>query len=118
MSDFGDFISKRRLELNMTLRGFAKELGVSAPYLSDIEKGNREPNEKKLLDSLVRGLKLNSEEAIKLFDMAAAQKKELAKDVSDYVTENEMAKVALRTAKAKGATKADWEQFIKVLEDK
>ena len=46
MSEFGDFISKRRLELNMTLRGFAKELGVSAPYLSDIEKGNREPNEK------------------------------------------------------------------------
>lgn len=61
MSDFVDFISKRRLELNMTLRGFAKELGVSAPYISDIEKGNREPNEKKLLDSLVRVLNLNPE---------------------------------------------------------
>ena len=93
MSEFGDFISKRRLELNMTLRGFASELGVSAPYLSDIEKGNREPNEKKLLDSLVRVLKLTPEEAAKLYDMAAAQKNELAKDVSEYVTENEMAKV-------------------------
>ena len=118
MSEFGDFISKRRLELNMTLRGFASELGVSAPYLSDIEKGNREPNEKKLLDSLVRVLKLTPEEAAKLYDMAAAQKNELAKDVSEYVTENEMAKVALRKAKANGATKEDWERFIKDLEDK
>lgn len=118
MSEFGDFISKRRLELNMTLRGFAKELDVSAPYLSDIEKGNREPNEKKLLDSLVRVLKLTPEEANKLYDMAAAQKNELAKDVSEYVTENDMAKVALRTAKAKGATREDWERFIKDLEDK
>ena len=118
MSEFGDFISKRILELNMTLRGFAKELDVSAPYLSDIEKGNREPNEKKLLDSLVRVLKLTPEEANKLYDMAAAQKNELAKDVSEYVTENDMAKVALRTAKAKGATREDWERFIKDLEDK
>ncbi|MGN0897188.1 MAG: helix-turn-helix domain-containing protein [Succinivibrio sp.] len=118
MSEFGDFISKRRLELNMTLRGFAKELGVSAPYLSDIEKGNREPNEKTLLDSLVRVLHLTPDEQNKLYDMAAAQKNELAKDVSEYVTENDMAKVALRTAKAKGATKEDWERFIKDLEDK
>lgn len=118
MSEFGDFISKRRFELNKTLRGFAKELGVSASYISDIEKGNREPNKKELLDSLVRVLKLNPEEANKLFDMAAAQKNELAKDVSEYVTENDMAKVALRTAKTRGATKEDWERFIQDLEDK
>ena len=118
MGEFGDYISKKRQELCMTLRGFAKDLGVSPSYISDIEKGNREPNEKKLLDSLVRVLKLNQEEAEKLYDMAAAQKNELAQDVSEYVNENDFAKVALRTAKEVNATEEDWKEFIEKLKVK
>lgn len=118
MGVFGEFISKRRQELGMSLRGLAKELGKAPSYVSDIEKGNREPNEKSLLESLVKVLQLSQEEANKLYDMAAAQKNELAQDVSEYVNENELAKVALRTAKENGATKADWEEFIEKLKEK
>lgn len=118
MGEFGDYISKKRQELGMTLRGFAKDLGVSPSYISDIEKGNREPNEKKLLDSLVRVLNLTQAEAEKLYDMAAAQKNELAQDVSEYVSENNFAKVALRTAKELNATEEDWKDFIDKLKVK
>lgn len=118
MGAFGDYISHKRQEMGFTLRGLAKELGLSASYISDIEKGNREPNEKSLLDSLVKVLELNSEEAEKLYDMAAEQKNELAQDVSEYVNENSLAKVALRTAKTHGATDEDWKKFIEGLNNK
>ena len=118
MGVFGDYISNKRQEKGFTLRGLAKKLGLSASYISDIEKGNREPNEKTLLDSLVKVLELNSEEAEKLYDMAAEQKNELAQDVSEYVNENSLAKVALRTAKTQCATDEDWKKFIEGLNNK
>lgn len=118
MGAFGEYISNKRQEKGFTLRGFAKELGMSASYVSDIEKGNREPNEKNLLDSLIKVLELSSDEAEKLYDMAAEQKNELAQDVSEYVNENSLAKVALRTAKTQGATDEDWKKFIEGLNSK
>lgn len=118
MGAFGDFVSKRRQELGMTLRGFAKELDMSPSYVSDIEKGNRQPNEKSLLDSLVRVLKLSSDEAEKLYDLAAEPRNEVAQDVSEYLNENNLAKVALRTAKSAGATEDDWNRFINELKER
>lgn len=32
---------KRRLKANLSLREVAQELGISAPYLSDLERGRR-----------------------------------------------------------------------------
>lgn len=118
MGAFGDYIKEKRQGLGMTLRGFAKDLNKSPSYVSDIENGNREPNEKELLESIVNVLKLSQEEANKLYDMAAAQKNELAQDVSDYVNKTELAKVALRTARVNGATEKDWKEFIEKLKEK
>ena len=42
----GSFIKERREQLGKTLRGFAAELDIAAPYLHDIEKDNRTPSEK------------------------------------------------------------------------
>ena len=36
---FGSYLKSRRESLNMSLRGLASELKVSAAYISDIEKG-------------------------------------------------------------------------------
>lgn len=117
MGEFGNFITEKRKVLNMSLRTLAKELGISPSYASDIEKGNRKPNDKSLLDSLVKVLQLNQEETNTLYDLSASQKENaLAQDVTEYVNENEIAKIALRKAKAKGATEADWQKFINDLE--
>lgn len=112
MGEFGEYIMNKRKDMKMTLRGFAKKLGVSPSYVSDIENGNREPNGSELLDSLVRALELDEIEAEKMYDLAAAQRNEIAQDVSRYVNENNMAKVALRTARSYGATDEDWKRFI------
>ena len=37
-ANFGEFISKKRVEKKITLRKMADMLGVSAPFLTDVEK--------------------------------------------------------------------------------
>ena len=39
---FGMYVSKLRNDAGLSLREFAKQLGISAPYLSDIEKQKRD----------------------------------------------------------------------------
>jgi transcriptional regulator with XRE-family HTH domain len=40
----GEKIRARRLELRVTLREFARRVGVSAPYVTDLEAGRRHPS--------------------------------------------------------------------------
>ena len=40
-ANFGEFISKKRVEKKITLRKMADMLGVSAPFLTDVEKDRR-----------------------------------------------------------------------------
>lgn len=42
-ANFGEFISKKRVEKKITLRKMADMLGVSAPFLTDVEKDRRNP---------------------------------------------------------------------------
>ena len=53
----GSFIREKRERLGKTLRGLAAELEIAAPYLHDIEKGNRTPSEK-LLPAFIKYLLL------------------------------------------------------------
>ncbi len=55
---FGEFIQKRREARQITLRGMAETLKVSAPYLSDIEKGRRNPPEMDKLERMAQVLSL------------------------------------------------------------
>ena len=40
---FGEFLQRKREEKEITLRRMADKLGFSAPFLSDVEKGRRNP---------------------------------------------------------------------------
>jgi transcriptional regulator with XRE-family HTH domain len=44
----GQEIRRLRIKAGYTLTRFAKELGITAPYLSDIEHDRRRPSEEKL----------------------------------------------------------------------
>jgi len=43
MSDFGKMLNKARLKRGLSLGQLAKHMGVTAPYISDIENGKRAP---------------------------------------------------------------------------
>lgn len=50
MEALGSYIRRRRDELDLSLREFARRLNCSAPFISDIELGRRNPSEKVLAD--------------------------------------------------------------------
>ena len=50
MEALGPFMRKRRDELDLSLREFAKRLDCSAAFVSDIELGRRHPSEKVLAE--------------------------------------------------------------------
>jgi transcriptional regulator with XRE-family HTH domain len=41
MSNFGKEVKKAIIDKDIKLKDLAKEIGISAPYMSDILKGNR-----------------------------------------------------------------------------
>jgi transcriptional regulator with XRE-family HTH domain len=54
-------IIRRQRELNaLSMRRFADMVGISNPYMSQIERGLREPSEK-VLDAIARNLDLSAE---------------------------------------------------------
>ena len=50
MEGLGSFMRRRRDELDLSLREFAKRLDCSAAFISDIELGRRHPSDKVLAE--------------------------------------------------------------------
>lgn len=109
---FGEFVKEKRQSLNITLRAFAYELDIAPSYVSDIEKGKRNAPTQDILDAMVRVLKLNDDEKNKLFDLAAESKNEIAQDITEYVSDNQNVRVALRRAKELNLGEEEWLQII------
>lgn len=109
---FGEFVKEKRQSLNITLRAFADELGIAPSYVSDIEKGKRNAPTQDILEDMVRVLHLNDNDKNNLFDLAAESKNEVAQDITEYVSDNQNVRVALRRAKELNLGEEEWLQII------
>jgi len=115
---FGKFIEERRKALGITLRGFAAELDIAPAYMSDIEKGRRYPPDKKL-DDIARILKLEGTDKEKLLDMAALTRvNTVSPDLPEYIMDKDLARVALRRAKAGNLSDEGWQEVIDLINKK
>jgi transcriptional regulator with XRE-family HTH domain len=59
-SPLGEFIRRQRELQELSMRQLADLVGISNPYLSQIERGLREPSER-VLDSIAENLHLSAE---------------------------------------------------------
>lgn len=107
----GCFIRDRRERLGKTLRGLAAELDIAAPYLHDIEKDNRTPSEK-LLPSFIKTLLLSTEDEITLYDLVGTRRQGLYPDLSAYMQQSSLARVALRKARDCNIPDTMWIKII------
>jgi transcriptional regulator with XRE-family HTH domain len=114
---FGDLIAEKRKEQGVSLRGMAEELGIAAPYLSDIEKGRRNPPNIKMLEKIISILKLTDAECDLMFDYAGDDRKEVSPDLPDYIMDIPEARTALRKAKAMGKDAQFWVEINKKLDE-
>lgn len=114
---FGELVKEMRLKKNVSLRKLAEEIGVAAPYLSDVEKGRRNPLSEEKMRKVIEVLGLTPEEANELFDHAALERKgTVAPDISSYVSDHESVRAALRKAKSMNLGDDDWLRIIEEME--
>ena len=114
----GCFITQKRMERDLTLRGFAQKVGISPVYLCNIEKGRRPMTAEDTLERIAAILSLDKDEKAKLLDLAAKSKSipVVAADLPEYINERDIVRVALRTAKDVDATDEEWQEFIEKLQ--
>lgn len=115
-SKFGDFITDKRKEYGISLRGMADELNIAAPYLSDIEKGRRNPPNIEMLEKIASILKLTASEKDIMFDYAGEERNEISPDLPEYIMDMPEARTALRKARDKGKNADFWEKISQTLD--
>ena len=93
----------------------AEMIGITAPYLTDIEKDRRHPPEMEKLELISQILMLNDEAKTTMYDLAGQTRNSVAPDLPDYLMEHDYVSAALRTARDLDASEADWLKFVEEL---
>lgn len=112
---FGEYLKQKRLDKEITLRGFAKLVDISPVYLCDLEKGRKAAPSMEVMQKMVSKLALNKEEFERFYDLAALEqtaKNPIPKDLNAFLKDNRVIVSALRTAKDLDATDEEWQDFI------
>ena len=125
MGKFGDMIKNKRLEKRINLRKMAQLLEISPSYLSDLENGKRLPPNgdndiyRNLLENISKLLEMTNQETEKLqlyADEELIGKGYVTKEMSEYLSVNQMAVTALRKAKNANADENTWKEIVRILE--
>lgn len=111
-ANFGEFISKKRIEKKITIRKMAEMLNVSAPFLTDVEKDRRNPFDMEKLTQLASILNLSKEENALMLDLAGKKRNAVAPDLPEYIMGRDYVSAALRTARDLDAGEEEWNQFV------
>ena len=110
MEGIGPYVRRRRDELDMSLREFAKKLDCSPAFISDVELGRRHPSDKVLIE-IAKILKVKVEELRKM-DLRAPI------DEIKRVTQNDPTfALAFRTVLDKNISADELLEFVRKKED-
>lgn len=109
---FGELLTFLRVQKDVTLRELAKGIGVSAPFLSDVEKGRRSALTAERIEKVVEMLRLSTDEKNHLYNAAGKQKKSIPLDLPDYIMNHEYVTAALRAARDLDAGEEEWQRFV------
>ena len=126
-NEFGIKLKHYRERKGLSLRGLASLLNLSAPYISDVEKGNRNPIiNLDILLQIKNVLSLSEEEYYELVDLAAINHPDpniISSDISSYVMDNHFTRIFMRlmmNAKEKGYSDIEihnlWQELINKLD--
>ena len=116
--NFGEFLQTKREQQKITLRQLAEKLDLSAPFLSDVEKGRRNSLDMDRLVMLRQIFNLSDEEYETMLNLAGKQRKTVAPDLPEYIMERDYVSAALRTARDLDAGEAEWQRFVEELKNR
>ena len=113
--NFGTFLNDKRKERDISMRELARQLGISAPFLSNVEKNRISPLTAERLEKAALILNMNSVEQAEMYDIVGKQRNSVALDLLDYIKGRDYVSAALRTARDLNASEKEWQQFIEEL---
>ena len=118
---FGKCIRQQREEVGLSLRNVASNIGISAAYLSDIEKGQRyapvSNGDLSLIYKLLKVLNVPEEQFDSVIDMAYSTHG-CHKDIVDYLSGCEKARKFIRCASVLQLNDDDWNELLGQLKEK
>ena len=109
---FGEYVKARREALGKSMRGLAAEMDMTPAYLNDIEKGNRTAPPEGFLGKMVKALRIAREEVDDFYDLAGKSRNDNFPDLTPYIGEKHIARVALRKARDLDIPDSKWQDFI------
>ena len=117
---FGIFVREKRESLQLSVRGFARQIDISAVYLSKIENGLRPAPKDDIVERIADRLALSQIEREILLDLAAESKAylSLASDLIVYINENKVIHKILRIGKSCKVDSEDWQKILDYLSNK
>ena len=118
---FGSFLTQKRKDRGITLREFARRVGISAEYVCNVEKCRKPAPSAEILEKIAQVLNFSKDEREQMYDLAASSRNTenvLPEDLTGFLNDNRIVLTALRIAKDVDATDEEWQEFIKMLKDK
>ena len=112
---FGQFISDLRIRHSMRGQELADRVGISKPYLWQLEHGVRLNPDSNVILKIAKILDLTEQESVALYDMYAEVTGQLSPDIAEYVKSSKAVQKAIRYVLSVNATDDVWEQFIEQL---
>ncbi|MBT1017574.1 helix-turn-helix transcriptional regulator [Canibacter sp. lx-72] len=116
-NEFGAFVAARRKELGITMRAFAEKLGIAPSFLSEIENGRRPVADTRLEDMASLLQLWGQVDRAEFFDLAARARDRAPADISQFIKESDLARVAMRRAKEANLSEAGWEHVLQAIDD-
>jgi transcriptional regulator with XRE-family HTH domain len=112
---FGRFLKKLRESRDppMSQEILGELVGRTKMTISLVENGKNDPPKEELLEMFIRALKLTYEEEIMFRDLAAIARGIVPSDIAEYFFSNQSLRNAIRIAKEKNMSDADWERLIR-----
>ena len=113
---FGQFLKEKRLALDLSLREFARRVGMQPSNYCNVEADVLSPPPVETLEKLGRalGLRKGTSDYETFHDLAAKGRDEIPVDVERIVKENELIPAMLRTVEYEQLSK---EQLRGIIED-
>jgi len=116
---FGQFLKTKRLALDLSLREFARRVGMQPSNYCNVEAGVLPPPPPQGLQriGLALGLRKGTKDFETFHDLAAKGRDEVPLDVQRIVKENELIPAMLRTVEYEKLTREQLRGIIEYLRD-
>lgn len=110
---FGESVRFIREQQGIKIREVASKVGMTATYISDIERGNNRPPRRPLMQNILTALKIQELELQNyLYDLSARERGEVAEDIAEYIMSNDDLRLVIRMTQRQKMSERFWQECI------